>query len=112
MVYLSVCDNVVIYKEKFSSEEWKAMEQTVDLFGRIKGVEQAEIVAIVLYAYDELRMYKGTVNDKDLYDYVMVWKPHWKTEEEFKVCDAIHNLAMLSLISIKHTGSIMDTLEI
>lgn len=112
MVYLSVSDNVVIHKEIFSSKEWKAMEQTVDLFGRIKGVGQAEIVATVLYTYDELRTHKGTITDKDIYDYIMDWKLHWKTEKEFEVCDAIHNLAMLSLISIEHTGSIMDTLEI
>lgn len=72
MVYLSVCDNVVVHKEKFSPEEWKVMEQTVDLFGRIKVVGQAEIVATVLYAYDELKTYKRTITDKDIYDYIMV----------------------------------------
>ena len=30
------------------------MEKTVDLFGRIKSTEQAEVMATVLYSYDEL----------------------------------------------------------
>lgn len=61
MVSLSVCDNVVIHNEKFSPEEWRAMKQTVDLFGRIKSTEQAEIIATVLYSYDELKSIKKSL---------------------------------------------------
>lgn len=110
MVSLSVCDNVVIHKEKFSPEEWEAMKQTVDLFGRIKSEEQAEMIATVLYSYDELKSIKNIVSDREVYDRIMTWKPHWKKNKEFEVCDTIQNLAMLSLISVEYTNSLMNTL--
>ncbi|MGN1406661.1 MAG: macro domain-containing protein [Erysipelotrichaceae bacterium] len=109
MISLSVSDNVVICREKFSPQEWEAMKKTVDLFGRVKSTEQAEIVATVLYSYDELKTFKSTVADKDVYNDVMAWKPHWKNSREFEVCDTIHNLAMLSLISVEYTNSLINT---
>ena len=101
MVSLSVPENVVIHKEKFSEEEWLAMKKTVDLFGRIKST--------VLYAYDVLTCEKKEISDKDVYDFVMSWKPRWEQEKNFEVCDTIHNLAMLTLISVTHSKLLLDT---
>jgi O-acetyl-ADP-ribose deacetylase (regulator of RNase III)/uncharacterized protein YwgA len=109
MVSLSVSENVVIHEEKFSREEWLAMKKTVDLFGRIKSTEQAEMIATVLYAYDELNSEKKVIMDKDVYDFVISWKPHWEQEKNFEVCDTIHNLAMLTLISVRHSNLLLDT---
>lgn len=109
MVSLSVSDDVVIHQNKFTKDEWNAMKKTVDLFGRIKSTEQAEMVATVLYSYDELNNGKEKVSDKDVYNYVMSWKPHWKKEKNYEVCDTIHNLAMLSLISVTHSSLLLDT---
>jgi appr-1-p processing protein len=109
MVSLSVPENVVIHKEKFSEEEWLAMKKTVDLFGRIKSTEQAELIATVLYAYDVLTCEKKEISDKDVYDFVMSWKPRWEQEKNFEVCDTIHNLAMLTLISVTHSKLLLDT---
>ena len=86
------------------------MKQTVDLFGRIKSTEQAEMIATVLYSYDELKSIKNIVSDREVYDRIMTWKPHWKKNKEFEVCDTIQNLAMLSLISVEYTNSLMNTL--
>ena len=88
------------------------MLKTVDLFGRIKSTEQAEVVATVLYSYDDVSKNEKLVSDKDVYDYVMNWKPHWKEEKDFEVCDTIHNLAMMSLIKVKHSDELMDTMLI
>jgi appr-1-p processing protein len=112
MVSLSVSESFFIDQSKFSEEEWNAMKKTVDLFGRMKDTEQAEMVATVLYAYDELKGRNNLVRDIDVYDYVMSWKPHWKEEKSYMLCDAIHNLAMLSLIAIEHTDLLIDTLLI
>jgi O-acetyl-ADP-ribose deacetylase (regulator of RNase III)/uncharacterized protein YwgA len=110
MVSLSVAEHVVIQKEKFTDTEWQAMIKTVDLFGRIKSTEQAEMVATVLYSYDDMRKNGKQVSDKDVYDYVMDWKPHWKEEKDFEVCDTIHNLAMMTLIKVEHSNELMDTM--
>lgn len=109
MVSLSVSDNVVIHEDKFSQEEWLAMKKTVDLFGRVKSTDQAEMIATVLYSYDELNHGKQKISDEDVYNYVMSWKPHWKQEKNYEVCDTIHNLAMLSLISVTHSNLLLDT---
>ena len=110
MVSLSVSKDVVIQKDKFSQDEWSAMEKTVDLFGRIKSTEQAEVMATVLYSYDELNAKKThKISDKDVYDFVMDWKPYWEQEKKYEVCDTISNLAMLSLISVDYSDMLLDT---
>lgn len=112
MVSLNVAENVQINRKNFTDVEWEAMNKTVDLFGRMKDTEQAEMIATVLYAYDELSKGKNTIKDIDVYNYVISWKPQWKEGKSYMLCDAIHNLAMLSLISISHTGLLIDTLDI
>lgn len=110
MISLSVSDNVRISKDDFSKEEWDAMKRTVDLFGRVKSTEQAEMIATVLYSYDRLNEKEKNISDKDVYEYVLRWKPHWKTEREFELCDTIQNMAMLSLMNINYSGDLMDTI--
>ena len=46
------------------------MNKTIDLFGRVKSTDQAEIIATVLYAYDQIAKRKTPVFDKDVYDYI------------------------------------------
>lgn len=111
MISLSVSNNVEIQQEKFTVEEWDAVEKTVDLFSRVKSTEQAELVATVLYSYDQLLEMQSSISDKDVYDYVLSWKPHWKAEKEFEVCDAIHNMAMLSLMNVTCSQQLMETME-
>lgn len=110
MVSLNVSDDIVVQREKFSDKEWNAVVKTVDLFGRVKSTEQAEMIATVLYSYDELNKKGSQVSDKDVYDYVIDWKPHWKEEKDYEVCDTIHNLAMMALITVKHSDELMDTM--
>lgn len=112
MISMSVADHVKIYKDKFSEDEWNAVRKTVDLFGRVKSTEQAEMVATVLFSYDQLAKQGKSISDKDVYEYVIDWKPHWKEHKEFKICDTIHNMAMLSLIKITCSGQLMDTMRI
>ncbi|MCD8131216.1 MAG: macro domain-containing protein [Lachnospiraceae bacterium] len=109
MISMSVSDDVVIDKNSFTAAEWEAMTKTVDLFGRVKSTGQAEVIATVLFSYDQLVMEKREVSDKDVYDYVLDWKPRWKEEKEFEVCDSIHNLAMLSLMDVTFSHQLMET---
>lgn len=111
MISLSVADDVVIKREKFTEEEWEAVDKTVDLFARVKRTEQAEMIATVLYAYDQLASVHKQTSDKELYDYVLDWKPHWRQEKDYELRDTIHNLAMLSLMKISHDNE-METTEI
>ncbi len=110
MISLSVSEGVEIHKEKFSEEELMAVKKTVDLFGRVKSTEQAEMIATVLYSYDQLVKTSDEVSDKDVYDYVLDWKPRWKDEKEYDLCDTIQNMAMLSQMKVNCSGQLMDTM--
>lgn len=112
MISISVADDVKIRKEDFTEDEWNAVRKTVDLFGRVKSTEQAEIIATVLFSYDQLIKQKSNISDKEVYDYVMDWKPHWKEQKEYEVCDAIQNMAMLSLINIICSQTLINTIGI
>ena len=110
MISLSVSDDVQIHKENFTNDELNAAKKTIDLFGRVKCTDQAEMIATVLYSYDQLAKEKETISDKDVYEYVLEWKPRWKAEKEFELCEAIQNMAMLSLMKITCSGDLMDTM--
>ena len=106
---LSVADHVIIQQEKFSNDEWEAVRKTVDLFGRVKCTDQAEMLTIVLYSYDQLAKLKENISDKDVYDFVFDWKPYWKVDKEYEICNTIQNMAMLSLINVSHSKELMET---
>lgn len=110
MISLSVSDDVQIHKENFTNDELNAAKKTIDLFGRVKCTDQAEMMATVLYSYDQLAKEKETISDKDVYEYVLEWKPRWKAEKEFELCEAIQNMAMLSLMKITCSGDLMDAM--
>ena len=112
MISMSVAGDVKIHKEKFTDDEWKAVHKTVDLFGRVKSTDQAEMIATVLFSYDQLAKKGDSISDKDVYDYVVRWKPHWKEQKEFEICDTIQNMAMLSLMNITCSQQLMDTMKI
>ncbi len=110
MISLSVSDDVEIDKYRFSDDELNAVKKTVDLFGRVNSTDQAEMVATVLYAYDQLIKTMQQVSDKEVYEYVLSWKPHWKSDKEFDLCNTIHNMAMLSFMKVTFSGELMDTM--
>ena len=112
MISLTVSKDVEIHLEKFTEDERIAVRKTVDLFGRVKSTDQAEMIATVLYSYDQLTQDKTLVSDKDVYDDVLEWKPRWKEEKEFELGDTIQNMAMLSLINVSCSGELMDTMLI
>lgn len=59
----------------YSFEDMMAVRKTIDLFSRIKSTEQAELIATVLFSYDDLSKWKNNVSDKNIYD-VLVWKTY------------------------------------
>lgn len=103
MMKLSVTDYAQFNEEKYKPNELIAARKTVDLFGRIKSTEQAEIIATVLYSYDSLNKNDKVITDQDVYDYGLQWKPRWNNEKSYQVKDTIQNLAMLSLMNLRHS---------
>jgi len=55
------------------------IDRVVDLFSRIKSTSQAEEVATVLFAIDEIRSdaVQEMTNEEDFYKYLVDWKKRW-----------------------------------
>jgi O-acetyl-ADP-ribose deacetylase (regulator of RNase III)/uncharacterized protein YwgA len=89
----------------YSSElhQWESiLDKVTDLFTRVNS-KQAEVVATVLYIYDELRLSgKRPISEGDVLAEVMSWKqrrrPHLVEEE---VANTIRNLAALNWLEVK-----------
>ena len=111
MMKMTVSDRFVFDQSAFTVNEMSAARHTIDLFSRIKNTEQAEIIATVMYYYDELKK-RGSVQDIDVYNYVMDWKPHWKDDKKEIICDTIANLTILDWMKVIHSEQIQYSDEI
>ena len=92
----------------FTEEEIKKAERAVDLLSRIKSTDHAEMIATVLFSYDELKAAKETVTDLDVYEDVLAWKKKYLNSRETDVCRTIENLAALGWMHPQHTGSLIS----
>lgn len=106
MIAVNVSDKFNINENDYSKEDWQATNQTIELFSRVKNTEQAEMIATVLYSYDQLNS-TNKIKDYEVYDYVLNWKPHWNNKK-YELCETIYNMAVLDLIDIEYTGNLID----
>jgi len=92
-------------RRKFASEietHGKKITKTVDLFSRIKSTDQAEEVATIIYAAQQLkaRRHGQSVSEQNILDYVMDWKPAWQdTHKREAVASTVRNLVLLNWVS-------------
>lgn len=102
--------NYVRIRKQFESSihRWNAiLDKIVDLFSRVN-TDQAEIIATVLFAANELYMAKNEVpSETQVLASVMQWKqkrrPPLKADE---VASTIRNLAILRLLRVHHDVSL------
>jgi uncharacterized protein YwgA len=88
----------------------RKIEKTVDLFSRIKNTDQAEEVATVIYAVQNLKQQRkpAEVSESDLFNYILDWKQPWKkdTAKQESLAEAIRNLEMLGWIKLQFSESL------
>ena len=88
----------------------KKIDRTVDLFSRIKNTDQAEEVATVIFAVQNLKQERKQeeVSEADLFHYILDWKKLWKTDEAKKesLGEAIRNLEMLGWVKLQYSESL------
>ncbi len=101
MIRMIVADAFVFEKSQFSKKDIDAANKTIDLFSRVKNTEQAEMIATVLYSYDQLSNKKvnSQVFDNEIYDFVTTWKKHWKSAKDDAIYSTIKNLSMFEWIN-------------
>jgi O-acetyl-ADP-ribose deacetylase (regulator of RNase III)/uncharacterized protein YwgA len=95
--------------EKSLATHDRKIARTVDLFSRIKGTEQAEEVATVLYAARRLKKERGAdaVSEHDLLSYILEWKSSWDREEKKRaLASAIRHLEMLGWLKLRYSDSL------
>jgi O-acetyl-ADP-ribose deacetylase (regulator of RNase III)/uncharacterized protein YwgA len=88
----------------------RKIEKTVDLFSRIKNTDQAEEVATVIYAVQNLKQQRKPeeVSESDLFHYILDWKKLWKKDEakQQSLAEAIRNLEMLGWVKLQFSESL------
>jgi O-acetyl-ADP-ribose deacetylase (regulator of RNase III)/uncharacterized protein YwgA len=88
----------------------RKIDKTVDLFSRIKNTEQAEEVATVILAVQNLKQEKkpDEVSEADLFNYILEWKKLWKKHEskQHSLAEAIRNLEMLGWVKLRFSESL------
>lgn len=99
MVETVVSPSFKLKFDNYSKETINNTERAIDLLSRIKSTEHAELIATVLFSYDELIETKSDVTDEDVLDHVFSWKPHWKDIKQKAVESAIIDLSVLGWMS-------------
>ena len=114
MIEIKVTDTFKFNQAMFSKRDLSIANATIDLFSRIKDIEQAEVITTVLFAYDSVvkNMNNQKPMDYIVYDFVMDWKKHWTSVKSEEVCDAIQNLTALNLMDVAYSGKVKYNFEI
>lgn len=98
MIEMSVSPSFTLQRDRYSVEEIKAMEDCTDLFCRIRSTDQAEMIATVIFKYDELKERTNLVSEQNVLDGVLLWKKRWIGVKEEEIKGTIRDLAMLGWI--------------
>ena len=91
----------------FTEDDIKRANRAVDLLSRIKSTDHAEMIATVLFSYDELKAGGKDVTDQEVYEDVLSWKKKYQNSREADVCRTIENLAALGWMHPQHTGKLL-----
>lgn len=108
MVETIVSTEFALDVSQYSSDDIRKANSTVDLLSRIRSTEQAEMIATVLFSYDELTDENPLVTEKQIFDHVLKWKGHWRNSKEGTIQSTINSLSVLGWM--KPDGS-RDTLS-
>lgn len=91
----------------------RKIHKTVDLFSRIKNTDQAEEIATVIFAVQNLKQLRkpDEVSEADLLDYILEWKRLWKNDitKQKRLANAIRNLEILGWVKLRFSESLPAT---
>lgn len=93
----------------YTQDEIDRANKTFDLLSRIRSTDQAEVIATVLFSYDELSEHDRSVTEKQILDHVMNWKSHWKGEKEQSIASTIISLSVLGWMAPDGSRDSLDS---
>lgn len=112
MVETHVTPNFVFDPKLYSSEELQCLDKSVDLFCRIKNTNQAEMMATVMFSYDELCKKMNKVTELDVFNDVLDWKSHWIGVREDEIKRTIRSLLIFDWIQPEISFADDDELDL
>ena len=95
MVETIVSDEFQLDYSNYMSNDIINADKTYDLLSRINNTDQAEMIATVLFSYDKLIEKNKVTTEKEIYEYVIKWKPHW-VSKQYDIESTIRSLSMLN----------------
>ena len=99
-------------KDQFTEKDFEKVKSSIDLLSRIKSTDHAEMIATVMFSFDELEAAKQTpIKDTDVFDHVMNWKKRWVGIKDKEVSLTIIDLATLHWITPVSTGNLPISLD-
>ena len=104
MIEVVVNPSFRLDKTRFAEDVLNQTERAIDLIGRIKNTEHAEMIAAVLFSYEELKADHSAVKDIEVFEHVMQWKNSWKHSKDEEVADAIVGLSGFGWMNPVYTG--------
>lgn len=94
MIETVVSPKFVLPEDTFTEEEIAKADKAFDLLSRVKSTDQAEMIATVLFTYDEFcRSEQPT--EQQIYDHILKWKPRWKGTKDQEIQNTICDLSAL-----------------
>ena len=102
MIETVVSPDFKLNTEDFSDDVLEKTEQSIDLLSRIKSTDHAELITTILFAYDELVKQFSTVTVKQIEDYVLKWKPHWKKDKIKTIQTTVFYLSLLGWLHLEY----------
>ena len=107
MVVTTVSPTFSLPQDMFSSKEIELADYAFDLLSRIKSTDQAEMIATVLFSYDQIEK-KGQPTEQQVFDHVMGWKPRWKESKNQEVVVTICDLSSLGWMNPRHDVGVLS----
>lgn len=108
MIETVVSPKFILDYSKYSTSNIEAANQTYDLLSRIQRTDQAELIATVLFSYDELSRQKTPITETEVFNHVLKWKRRWMGEKEAAIVATIRSLSEMGWM---HPDASHDTLS-
>lgn len=108
MVETVVSPSFKLPTEEFALQELICAEKTIDLMSRIRNTDQAEMIATVLFSYDELLESNLSVTEGQIFEHVLKWKPRWKNKKSAEIVEAISDLSILGWMTPTRNRDILQ----
>lgn len=113
MFRIDVTENYIGRVNTFSAAEKAAVRKTVDLFSRIKNTSDAELLATIIFSFEQLKKHQNEVSEQDIYDYIIEWKKRWQQDETVNqnLRDSIREMAILQWIKPVFTHGLIKEFD-